>query len=162
MSDSEGQEDGHWAAISETNPSDETANKFLTQDFPVSALIDLEEFVGFRTPVLKRACATWQREGGIVETVALEYDEQLQKAYNLDSMGENVTSYFDRFPVTYQGQSDMVEAANTEIDDSEDYEYFYDWLMQQCIELTTASKQRIAPFFVRYVRLQTQGSKILN
>ena len=77
MSDSEGLEEGQWTAISETNPIDNTARKYLTNEFPVTALIDLEEFAGFRTPVLKRACSTWLREGGMVETISLEYDEEL-------------------------------------------------------------------------------------
>ena len=68
--------------------------------------------------MLKQACASWQRDGDTVETVALEYDELYQKSYNVDSMEESGCD------------DDVVAAANADIQDSEDFEYFYDWLIK--------------------------------
>ena len=46
-------EDGQWAPLSDSNPSDACARKFLLDDYPLEALIDLEEFPSFRKPVIK-------------------------------------------------------------------------------------------------------------
>ena len=48
---------------------------------------------------------------------------------------------------------DMVAAATDAIADSEEFEYFFDWLLRQYREVTSAATVKLAPYFVRYVSL---------
>ena len=48
---------------------------------------------------------------------------------------------------------DVIAAANADIQDSEDFEYFYDWLIKQCDEVTRGARSRHLTYFVRYVRV---------
>mmetsp|Transcript_4141 Transcript_4141/g.5101 ORF Transcript_4141/g.5101 Transcript_4141/m.5101 type:complete len:176 (-) Transcript_4141:86-613(-) len=56
---------------------------------------------------------------------------------------------------------DMVAAATEELGDSEEFEYFYDWLIRQYKEITQAS-QRMAPYFMRFVELRTREGEIVS
>ena len=60
-----------------------------------------------------------------------------------------------------QCDDDVIESANNALEDSEEFEYFYDWLIQQTEEVVTANKRLPARFY-RYARFQSKGTQILQ
>ena len=58
-----------------------------------------------------------------------------------------------------QCDDDVVEGATEEIEDSEEFEYFYDWLMRQCKEVTQGNVKQLKPYFVRFLRLESGADK---
>ena len=56
---------------------------------------------------------------------------------------------------------DVVAAANNDIEDSEDFDYFYDWLMQYCKEAVTANK-KLPNLFVRFTNIETVNGNVTS
>lgn len=137
--------DEDWAFFDENLPKDPLAFQYMKTDYPVNALIDMDD-----VPGVKQACRQKMCDDGVtMETKALEWDTRLQQAYNRDQMTEAGCD------------EDMVAAANDELEDSEEFEMFYDWLIRQCKEVTT-SNAKTDPFFMRYVQLKTRDDKIVG
>ena len=134
-----------WAFFDSNHPKDPLANQYLKFQYPVGAIVDPED-----GPGIKSACRQRMHEDGIsVETLAVEWDSRLQKAYNREQMEEAGCD------------DDVVEAATEDLEDSEEYEMFYDWLMKQCREVTEANA-KTEPYFLRFVSLSTRDNKIVG
>ena len=52
---------------------------------------------------------------------------------------------------------DEINAATNELEDSDEQDTFYDWLMARCKEAIVANK-KLAPYFFRFTELETLGN----
>ena len=82
-----------------------------------------------------------------METHSLEWDTRLQLAYNREAMAGC--------------DEDVIDKQTEELEDSEEYEMFYDWLIKLYKEVTE-SNAKMPPYFMRYVLLQTRDGVIVN
>ena len=138
--------EGDWKFFSAQHPRDPVARQWLTVQYPADYLVDLESEPGI---MMKQACLTRQKNNGIVETLALAWDTRMQKMYNREQM------------IEARCDDDMVAAATDQLEDSEEFEYFYDWLMRLSNDVTQ-SNERMPPYFMRFVKLISKGGQLVG